>query len=275
MAETVRPLHMVRLALDHAKLLQLARRLRLPIRDLDSGYLAHCALTDLFGSLAPKPFALLSEQARFNPRTFWQGDAEGRVPRFLPVLGYTPAGKAELIEQAQLNASPDVYEACDWETFATKPMPTSFATGSKLHFEVRVCPVKRKNSRGSYGKTTSKGNREKGPEVDVFLDLARSTDKATVLDCKQVYADWLRARFTDTGARPEHLDITHLQRQYLLRRENIRSSSERAGHRIDRPDVTFEGVLEVTNGERFAETLARGIGRHRTFGFGMLMVRPA
>jgi CRISPR system Cascade subunit CasE len=33
-------------------------------------------------------------------------------------------------------------------------------------------------------------------------------------------------------------------------------------------------MLEVTEPETFAVGLARGIGRHRAFGFGMLLLRP-
>jgi CRISPR system Cascade subunit CasE len=41
-----------------------------------------------------------------------------------------------------------------------------------------------------------------------------------------------------------------------------------------RPAVTFEGTLTVTDGEQFEALLARGVGRHRAFGFGMLLLRP-
>ena len=42
-----------------------------------------------------------------------------------------------------------------------------------------------------------------------------------------------------------------------------------------RPDVTFRGTLQVTDPDRFHALLARGVGRHRAFGFGMLLLRPA
>jgi CRISPR system Cascade subunit CasE len=41
------------------------------------------------------------------------------------------------------------------------------------------------------------------------------------------------------------------------------------------PDATFTGVLQVRDPDAFAGLLARGIGRHRAFGFGMLLLRPA
>ena len=39
--------------------------------------------------------------------------------------------------------------------------------------------------------------------------------------------------------------------------------------------VTYEGVLTVTNAEKFCETLVNGIGRGKAFGMGMLTVVKA
>jgi CRISPR system Cascade subunit CasE len=39
------------------------------------------------------------------------------------------------------------------------------------------------------------------------------------------------------------------------------------------PDASFTGVLTVRDPEAFGRLLARGIGRHRKFGFGMLCDR--
>jgi CRISPR system Cascade subunit CasE len=45
-------------------------------------------------------------------------------------------------------------------------------------------------------------------------------------------------------------------------------------HESEGPDAVLEGVLEVVDGEAFAALLRRGVGRHRAFGFGMLLLRP-
>ena len=39
--------------------------------------------------------------------------------------------------------------------------------------------------------------------------------------------------------------------------------------------ITFEGVLSVTDADKFAQTLESGIGSAKGFGFGMLSVAPA
>ena len=45
-----------------------------------------------------------------------------------------------------------------------------------------------------------------------------------------------------------------------------------AGRRVTLLQVSYEGVLEVTDTARFLETLTRGMGRGRAFGLGMMTV---
>jgi CRISPR system Cascade subunit CasE len=245
-------LHMVRLALEQRRLMQLGRRNRLPLHLLDTGYLVHCALSELFGALTPTPFAVLGEQQ--------PGVATGR---YLPVLAYSRADRAQLEEQARIHASPDVYEACDWETLATKPMPTTWTAGRRLAFELRACPVKRKASAGAHHK--------EGAEVDVFLDRCWSVGPQVQVDRARVYLDWLRERLATSGATLLQGKLVRFQRQRLLRRDH---QEQRTSHQVERPDAVFEGLLEVTDPAGFSQLLARGVGRHRTFGFGMLLVKP-
>ena len=41
------------------------------------------------------------------------------------------------------------------------------------------------------------------------------------------------------------------------------------------PDALIRGELEITDGAKFAKLLAGGIGRHKAYGYGMLLLRPA
>ena len=43
---------------------------------------------------------------------------------------------------------------------------------------------------------------------------------------------------------------------------------------MERPEVYLDGTLEITDSEAFNAMIARGLGRHRAFGFGMLLLRP-
>ena len=41
------------------------------------------------------------------------------------------------------------------------------------------------------------------------------------------------------------------------------------------PDVVLKGRLQVDDSDAFTQLLRRGIGRHRAFGFGMVLLKPA
>jgi CRISPR system Cascade subunit CasE len=40
------------------------------------------------------------------------------------------------------------------------------------------------------------------------------------------------------------------------------------------PEAHFEGILEIKDAEVFRVLLQTGVGRHKAFGFGALMLRP-
>ena len=50
--------------------------------------------------------------------------------------------------------------------------------------------------------------------------------------------------------------------------------SAEASHRMSVYSVRFDGLLMVTDSERFRDTLAAGIGPAKAFGFGLLSVAP-
>jgi len=45
--------------------------------------------------------------------------------------------------------------------------------------------------------------------------------------------------------------------------------------KLERPQALLKGVLTVKESNTFNRLLARGIGRHRAFGYGMLLLKPA
>lgn len=239
-------LRMLRMRFDTARLFLLGRRRRLPVREVDLGYLLHCELKELFGEDAPAPFALR--------------DVRGR---FATVLAYSMRTLDELREHATAFADPAVYAACDVAAIEEKPMPSAWTTGRRVEFEARLCPVVRVgNGVPRY---------RKGAEVDVFLVRAARTEGQPI-DREVIYREWLGDEVSRRGgAKLVRAELTGFQRERLLRRDH---GSERSSHASERPDVKFTGELEITDGERFAALLARGLGRHRAFGFGMVLLRP-
>lgn len=250
-------LRMVRIPLDAVKLMALGERRGMPSRALDLGYLIHCALDELFGpELAPKPFS-------FPLPT--RGAGQGRV---IPVLGYCAATAAELRARAQDFADPGVHSLCLWEELADKEMRPSFEAGRRLGFSVRVCPVVRRSKPGVH-------QDEKGAEVDAFLAACRRVGPEVKVSREEVYVEWLRAELARRGGVTlDDAKVTRFERERLIRKSAREGDGRRPSHVTERPDAVLEGTLTVTDPLAFNALLARGVGRHRAFGFGMLLVRP-
>ena len=248
---------MVQLWLDAKGLTTLGKMLHLPLRHTDTGYLTHCALGELFGDQAPKPFSV-------------EQDAENG--RHIRLLGYCETNLDTLHSYAQLDASPTVYDMAVWERCASKPMPDTFPEAMRLRFELRACPVVRKASAGE----GPDGQRwKKGEELDAFLSEAwEHPDKK--LSREQIYRDWLIRQFDlRGGAEPESIGMTRFSIERMTRRTHGGSNGNRNVRTIQRPDVTLSGTLRVAGGDAFVDLLRSGIGRHKSFGYGMLKVRRA
>jgi CRISPR system Cascade subunit CasE len=253
--------HMVQLGLDSKGLTTLGKILHLPLAQTDTGYLVHCALGELFGDDAPKPFSIENESQN------------GRRVR---VLGYTAADGETLQTNAQMDASPTVYEICDWDRLAAKPMPETFPEGMALQFELRACPVVRKASSGEgvnqHGETRSWNE---GDELDAFLAEAWTRPEEDDLSREQVYCNWLDRQFEIRGgAELQSAGMTRFSIERMTRRVP-NGNGERKADTIKRPDVTLTGTLTVTDGDALVDLLRSGIGRHKSFGYGLLKVRRA
>ena len=96
----------------------------------------------------------------------------------------------------------------------------------------------------------------------------------------EVYLKWLGQRLAP-GAELERATLEAFRLTRVLRRDGNRalvqipSPSETMKGAAGHPDATVAGTLIVRDTEAFAALLARGVGRHRAFGFGMLLLRPA
>ena len=67
----------------------------------------------------------------------------------------------------------------------------------------------------------------------------------------------------------------HRDRTKLVSFRRTRAVRKRHARYSEGPDVVMRGVLTVTDSDAFSNLLARGIGRHRAYGYGMLLLRPA
>jgi CRISPR system Cascade subunit CasE len=250
-------LHLIRLSIDARGLYAFAARSRAGGPDIDVGYAVHALLGALFDHgadpgerVAPKPFAV--------------GDEARGV---LDVHGYSALPHQQLVERAKQFADPLAWGASDLSGMVSRPMPTEFVVGTRLGFEARVCPTRRVKKRGPMTRETA--------EVDAYLARLWASDEADAssLDREAIYREWLGEQLgRDGAAELEAAQMTGFQGGQFLRRTQ---GEHRKAHRTGRPDVRFRGVLVVKDARAFASLLARGLGRHRSFGFGMLLLRPA
>ena len=255
MSETqTKTVHMIQMWLNSRQLMQLGKMLHLPLKKVGNNYLVHCALSELFQDQAPKPFSVEDNHRQI-------ADYDGQQIR---VLCYSEFDWETLQKLAQGFASPTVYEIVDWKRMASKPMPSEFPDGMELGFELRTCPVIRKASHGP------KWN--KGQEVDVFLSKVWEIDDESIeVDREKTYKEWIIRYFE----RQDGVNLTSVNvKRFSIERMSRRNHKpNRKVKIIQRPDVTFTGTLKVKNGNEFEKLLYRGIGRHKSFGFGMLKIR--
>ncbi len=258
-------LHMVHLQLDPRGLATLGRMLRLPLRSVTTNYLVHCALGELFQDLAPKPFSVEEGPS----------DVQNGSGRNVRVLGYAYEGKDALQDAARLSASPTVYDLCDWDASATKLMPNSFSTDVPLRFELQACPVVRKSSAGE-GRSANGEKRtwNAGDELDAFLAEAWENPDEN-LSREAVYRAWLVRQFDVRGGATVDPQSISMERFAIKRMTRRPQGGNRPMKKMKRPDVTLTGTLTVTNSDAFLDLLRSGIGRHKSFGYGMLKVRRA
>jgi len=239
-------LHLWRLPLDLKGLARIAAEQCIPYHDEDHGYVIHALLAALYGSTAPRP---------------WHFQAGKRL-----LWAYAPQPLEAQQETSDL-ADPLYHRAVDWARAASKRMPR-FAVGRRMRFDLRACPVVRHGGR--------KG-KDRASEHDYLLWCARRDGvPQNHLDPRLVYAEWLCERAwkpAAAGAQVVSGSVAVVGRSKPMEQGANAWRGRRDG-RVRLPDVSFTGMLEVGDPDTFAAFLARGVGRHRSFGFGMLLLRP-
>jgi CRISPR system Cascade subunit CasE len=236
-----------------------------------TNYMVHCALGELFQDAAPKPFAVQDAPRQLDEKNLNQPE-NGRAIR---VLGYTGEDWDALHTRAKMSASPTAYETCVPDRCAAKPMPDTFPEGMILQFDLRACPVVRKASAGEG--TNQQGETrtwEAGDELDAYLAEAWTWPEDEDLSREQVYREWLARQFDIRGGAEVDRDSIAMTR-FSIERMTRRTGPDRTADTIKRPDVTLTGRLQVTDGDAFVDLLRSGLGRHKSFGYGMLKVRRA
>ncbi len=222
----------------------------------DEGKAFHHLLCETFGKSVLQPFRMMAAPG-------------GRTAT---LYAYTKSDETTLRETAGDTAMPDALAVIDPRRLAAKSMPESWRQGRRLAFDIRVRPIRRLHKpledKSREGREPPPPFR-KGAEIDAFLveALRRFPDGPPPPEERRwredVYRGWLAERL-DGAANVETARMMRFERTTAVRRGTTQG-----------PDVTFHGELTVTDGVAFAERLAKGVGRHTAYGYGMLLLRPA
>lgn len=251
-------LHMVRLVLDRREAARVAARHRLPAW-VDDGYFLHATLAQLFAT-SSAPVELPFETFAYDDSYA----AEMGDPSLLYALAYSKADENTLLARLgpareRLLRKIEVREA------------PSLSKGQRATFRCRVCPIVRTKLAGDEPPRTDKKGRARSRELDAFLHRAHGAAKGTPIQREDVYREWFASQLAhESGACT--LDEAKLVE---FRRDPMRRRARDGAAKIERPNALLEGTLTVGDPDAFSRLLTRGIGRHRAFGFGMLLLRPA
>ena len=232
-----------------------ARRLQ------DPDHAMHCLLTECFGDLAPKPFRVIAPREASTAFLYGYGSADANAMR----------------EAANAFADPLQSQVIPAGTLDSKPMPAEWPTGKRLGFEIRIRPIvrlERDTSRiaTDVQRVFKEGGLRPGKECDAFLyEAIKHPEKGDMKRGReQVYAEWLSNQLDRKGGASLDLKqakLVSFQRTRAFRKLHARHS--------EGPDAVMRGVLTVTDPAAFGALLSQGIGRHRAYGYGMLLLRPA
>lgn len=240
-------IYLLHLQPDPQRLAAWAARHRLLDRSGDLGYALHALLRAAFGARSPRSFRYI--------------DAEQGL------LAYTDMDPTAMQELAAL-AAPEVAAALGLGAterhggVTMRPFPTRWATGHVLGFEVRIRPVIRQGTTGK--------------ERDAFLAALDEAGGAAV-DRGQVYCQWLNEHLArQGGAHVQEVRMKQFRMLDVMRKTQKGELDEARRQRaVGGPDALLLGQLRVNDPDSFSALIARGVGRHRAFGFGLLMLRPA
>ena len=206
---------------------------------VDDGYAWHALMKSALGDEAPQPFVVRTRS----------GNAELLSYTTLDTRHWLPLGQEE-----------EAIRALGLAGMQVRPFPTDWVAGDRASFEVRVRPVVR-----------ARTGRDSKKELDAAVH-ARQTDPEAARE--DVYRRWLREQLGRKDAARLHGTprLVRFHRSYVLRKD--RSTAASAARKVAGPDAVFRGELEVTDGDAFVALIARGLGRHRAFGFGCLLLAP-
>ena len=221
------------------------------IEAFDEGRALHHLLEETLGVGVLRPFRLLVPPRRRSGNLY----------------AYSLLDAEQLRSAAHTQALPDHLRVLQPERLEGKTMPSDWHSGQRLGFDLRTRPVRRLRR----DLDTVSGCIKRGSEVDAFLveALRQHPDSPSGMEVakrtrEDVYFDWLAERLAPAAT---------LDRSASRLTRFRRSVAARGKRGSEGPDATIHGTLTVLDGDAFATLLSGGVGRHKAYGYGMLLLR--
>ena len=185
------------------------------------------------------------------------------------LYAYSLADAAALRAAARVYALPEHLSVLSPGRLESKPMPDQWRAGQRLGFDIRIRPIRRLLR----SLETTSGKIGKGKEIDAFLleALRRHPSEPNGMATRNrtrevVYLDWLAERLYPAAELDRSASRLARFRRTRVARQNNQGP--------EGPDATIHGTLLVREPMAFNALLSRGVGRHRAYGYGMLLLRP-
>lgn len=212
----------------------------------DLSYALHAWIEALFGPHAPRPFRWIEHPVQ-------------------PTLyGYTCANKESIEQFLSTQRDAEAWNVLGSSNYHLKEMPQVWQTRQRLGFEIRVRPTIRQDR---------DGDRNKSRERDAFLTACECASPATQVDRLAVYEEWLAKRLSPAVSLVEgSTQLFSFQLIKSARRGCADLTGKRPLKYLTGPNAVMKGDFIVEDPIGFQELLRHGVGRHCTFGFGMLLL---
>ncbi len=192
----------------------------------------------------------------------------GAAAGFLFRIDPQPGGRAVILVQSAVKPDWDyAFHNAGYLLAAPpelKPFDSCFEKGQHLRFRLVANPTRRlsRNSRESDGKPVKEA----------------SIGKRVPVPTEQLY-EWLARRAEQSGFSVEE-NSTTVQTTYIYfmkpkKKRGDKTGDEQKDEQSRLRSVRYDGILNITDPARFQETLVRGVGPGKAFGFGLLSVAPA
>lgn len=221
----------------------------------DEGFALHKLLSESFGARVLQPFRLFSS-------------VRGRQGS---IYAYCNTNASELRDLAQSFAFPEVHKVIDLNLLSSKKMPSQLRDKQRLGFDIRVRPIRRSRLEFDSRSGTQGERRSSRSEIDSYAwERNRSNSNRQGYTSNQeltrelVYRNWMLERL-GSAAILEGCSLHSFKRSTVIRGDFSLTEG---------PDVILHGTVSVQDSDRFKHLLKNGVGRHRAFGYGMLLLRP-